>query len=125
MTSEPETKIKLEELKDMLESQVLSGNDFMSREITSVFSCDLMSGVLAFVKKDSLLLSCLVNQQVVRTAEMAGITAICFVRGKVPPEETIKLAKEKNVPLLETELSMFVACGRLYKRGLHGYDEIK
>jgi predicted transcriptional regulator len=125
MTNKLKTHAKLEYLKNILGAQVLCGEELLSVEIKSISASDLMSDVLAFVKEDSLLLTGLVNQQVVRTAEMAGIAAICFVRGKVPPEETIMLAKEKNIPLLATELSLFEASGRIYKRGLHGYDEIK
>ncbi len=84
-----------------------------------------MSDVLAFIKADSLLITGLVNPQVVRTAEMVEIAAICFVRGKQPQNETIKLANEKEIPLLATTIPMYEACGRLHKRGLHGYDEIK
>ena len=125
MTNKLKSNTKLEDLKNILDAQVLWGEDLLSAEIKSVSASDLMSDVLAFVKEDSLLLTGLVNQQVVRTAEMAGIAAICFVRGKVPPEETIMLAKEKKIPLLATELSLYEASGRIHKKGLHGYDEIK
>jgi len=125
MTDKPIHKIKLEELKSILGAQVIFGNDFLSMEVDTVSASDMMSNALAFAKEGSLLLTGLTNQQVVRTAEMAGIAAICFVRGKTPHENTVILAKEKTIPLLATELSMFEACGRLHKEGLHGYDEIK
>jgi hypothetical protein len=92
------TNAKLEDLKNILDAKVIGNESVSFVEIKTVSASDLMSDVLAFVKEDSLLLTGLVNQQVVRTAEMAGITAICFVRGKVPPEETIMLAKEKKNP---------------------------
>lgn len=116
---------KLGELKEILEARVLGSEGVSFTEIESISASDLMSDVLAFAKEGSLLLTGLVNQQVVRTAEMAGITAICFVRGKMPPQETIMLAKEKNIPLLATELSLYEASGRLYEKGLRGYDETK
>jgi len=56
----------------------------------------------------------------VRTAEMAGIKAIIFVRGKYPPAETIALAQEKRIPLLATRYTLYEACGRLYAAGLAG-----
>lgn len=125
MTNKLKTNIKLEDLKNILGAQVLCGQDLLSVEIKSVSASDMMSDVLTFVKEDSLLITGLINPQVVRTAEMAGIAAICFVRGKVPQKETTMLAKEKNIPLLATELSMYEACGKLHKRGLHGYDKTK
>jgi predicted transcriptional regulator len=82
-----------------------------------------MSDVLAFTKAGSLLLTGLTNPQVVRTAEMADIVAICFTRGKKPDEGTIRLAKSKGLPLLTTRLPMFESCGRLYKSGVVGCSE--
>ena len=125
MTNKLKTKIKLKELKDILEAQVLWGEELLSIEINSVFASDLMSDVLAFVEEGSLLLSGLVNQQIVRTAEMAGIAVVCTVRGKLPQPEAIALSKEKNIPLLATNLSMYEACGRLYKKSLRGCNENK
>jgi len=79
---------------------------------------------LSFIKPNSLLLTGLTNPQVIRTAEMADIKAICFIRGKKPDKETVELAKSKNIPLLLTDLPMFEACGKLYKEGLAGCSEI-
>ncbi|NIA17204.1 MAG: hypothetical protein GWO86_02535 [Planctomycetes bacterium] len=117
--------MKLTDLKDILGAEVLSGSEFLSRELKVICASDLMSDVLVFVKPDSVLLTGLTNPQVVRTAEMAEISCICFVRGKRPPKETIKLANEKKIPLLTTISSMFESCGRLYQRGLRGCDEIR
>ncbi len=60
----------------------------------------------------------LTNPQVVRTAEMAGVQAIVFVRGKYPPPETISMAEARNIPLLASRYTMYETCGRLYAAGL-------
>ena len=70
----------------------------------------------------SILFTGLVNPQAVRTAEMADIKAIVFVRGKEPPPETVELAREKGIPLVTTAYPMFEACGRLYEAGLRSCD---
>jgi len=77
-----------------------------------------MSDVLAFTHAGTLLLTGLTNSQVVRTAEMAGIFAIVFVRGKLPPSDTVALAQEKGIPLLASKYTMYETCGRLYGSGL-------
>ncbi len=115
----------LREISEILQADSIGDFEDPDKDIEMVCGSDLMSDVLAFIKADSLLLSGLINPQVVRTAEMAEIAAICFVRGKRPQKETIKLADEKHIPLLATSLSMFETCGKLYERGLHGCDEIK
>lgn len=116
--------MRLEEVKKILDAEVLidPGNN-LEMEIEMGCGCDLMSDVLAFVKPWSLLLTGLTNIQVIRTAEVADIKAICFVRGKRPDEETIRLAKNKGMLLLVTKLPMFESCGRLYQKGLRGCSE--
>ena len=113
----------LKDITEKVEAEVLVGEGHSSLEIKMACGADLLSDVLAFIKPDSLLLTGLTNAQVIRTAEVAEIRAICFVRGKRPPAETIELAKEKGIPLLTTALSMYETCGRLYGRGLAGCSQ--
>ena len=113
----------LAEIKEILKAEVITGSGNLRMEIKMGCGSDLMSDVLAFTKAESLLLTGLTNTQVVRTAEIADIVAICFVRGKKPDEETITLAESKGIPLLMTQLPMFESCGQLYKNGLIGCSE--
>ena len=113
----------LQEIKEILEAQVIVAPADFQMNIKMACGCDLMSDVLAFTKEESLLLTGLTNLQVVRTAEMANIKALVFVRGKEPDRETIALAMEKNIPVLLTDLPMYEACGRLYRKGLSGCSE--
>lgn len=110
----------LEDVRKILEADVVTGDEFIHRDVKTACGSDLMSDVLAFAKSDSLLLTGLTNPQVVRTAEMADLGAICFVRGKRPDEQTIELARAGNIPILTTPLSMFESCGRLYQEGVAG-----
>ena len=110
--------VTLEDVRKVLDAEFIACGELLQRSVRMACGSDLMSDVLAFVKSDSLLLTGLTNPQVVRTAEMAELGAICFVRGKKPDEQTIKLAEANNMPMLTTPLSMFEACGRLYREGL-------
>jgi hypothetical protein len=87
-------------------------------EIKGGCGADLMSDVLASIKPDAVLLTGLCNPQVVRTAIMADVRAIVFVRGKQPPCETIDLAMQENIPIISSPYGMFELCGRLYQAGL-------
>ncbi len=104
----------------VLEGRVVSRDADLSIDLTMACGADLMSDVLAFTHAGTLLLTGLTNPQVIRTAEVAGIRAIFFVRGKYPPPETIALAEEKGIPLLATRYTLYEACGRLYHAGLPG-----
>ena len=113
----------LSEIKSILNAEVLSGesdSELGAKDIHTACGCDLMSDVLAFVKDQSMLLTGLINSQVIRTAEMMDIVAVCFVRGKTPPEEVLSLAKAKNIAILTTDYPMYTACGKLYEKGLGG-----
>lgn len=112
--------MKLSDVKEIINGKVLVGEEFLDQEVESAFGSDLMSDVLAFVDKKVLLLTGLVNPQVIRTAEMMDITAIVFVRGKCPNESVIELAKAKDMVIITTDHSMYVASGKLYSNGLTG-----
>ena len=101
-----------------LDGQFFCGNENAKMEIASVFGADLMSDVMAFVKDRVLLLTGLVNPQVIRTAELLDIHAIIFVRGKTPGRDMIDMANEADIILGGTKLPMFLACGKLYEAGL-------
>ena len=115
-----EKKMTLQEVKDILNANILTKNANLENEVNSACGSDLMSDVLAFVKDKALLLTGLMNPQVVRTAEMMDIATIVFVRGKVPDDTLIELAEEKGIVLMNTELPLFISCGRLYSKGLVG-----
>lgn len=115
--------MKLKEIERILGAEILAGADLLETNVEMACGSDLMSDVLAYVKQGALLLTGLTNPQVVRTAEMADLRAICFVRGKKPGQETIEMAESKGIPLLTTPLPMFESCGRLYRKGLPGCSE--
>ncbi len=110
--------MNLYDVKEILGADVYNLENQLEREVSSAFACDLMSDVLAFVDNQPLLLSGLINPQVVRTAEMMDMKAIVFVRGKTPTDEILELATEANIVILSTELTMYNACGLLYQNGL-------
>lgn len=110
--------MKLRDVLGVIEGELITPDADLDMEIQMGCGADLMSDVLAFTHEGTLLMSGLTNPQVVRTAEMADVRAIVFVRGKIPPAETVALAKEKGIPLLASKYTMFETCGRLFQAGL-------
>ena len=108
------------DVQKILGARVLTGEEFLDREITSACASDMMSDVLAYGQGQSLLLTGLLNQQVIRTAEMLDMHCIIFVRGKTPAEEVLTLAREKGIAVISTQRGMFTASGLLYGAGLRG-----
>lgn len=114
--------MKLRDIIRIVEGTVLTKRPNLDLEISCAAGADLMSDVLAFAKPNALLLTGLVNPQVIRTAEMADIAAIVFVRGKIPGPDTVELAEERGVPLVASPYTMFEMCGRLYESGMGSCD---
>ena len=112
--------MKISKIIELLDAEVLCGADMIENEVHSACGSDMMSDVLAYVKEQAVLLTGLINLQVVRTAEMMDMKCIVFVRGKRPPEDVIELAKESGIVLLRSPERMYVACGKLYENGLRG-----
>ncbi len=112
--------MKISEIKNILGAELICGEEFLENEVFTACGSDMMSDVLAYVKEQAVLLSGLVNPQVVRTAEMMDMKCIVFVRGKRPDIDMIDLAEQRDIVLLGTKLEMFTACGLLYKNGLKG-----
>lgn len=112
--------MKLKEIKEVLNAEVLTGEEFLYREVNAAFGSDLMSDVLAFVNEGTALLTGLTNPQVIRTAEMIDLFVIVFVRGKIPNNEILKMAQKNNITILTTEYTLYTACGKLYEKGLRG-----
>jgi predicted transcriptional regulator len=110
----------LREVKELLDAEIIYGEQHLDIEVKTGFAADLMSDVLSFAKQGAILLTGLTNPLVVRTADTMDLIAIIFVRGKKPLIEAVELAKQKNIPLLATRYIMFETCGRLFKAGMSG-----
>lgn len=112
--------MKLREVKEILDADVIIGEEKLDMEVKTAFGADLMSDVMAFAKAGSLLLTGLTTAQVIKTANTLDIAAIILVRGKKPPTETVDLAKELKIPILTTKYILFETAGRLYTKGIVG-----
>ena len=112
--------MKIRDIQQLLDAQLLCHSDNLDREISSAFGCDLMSDVLAYVKDQSVLLTGLVNPQVIRTAIMLDMVCVVFVRSKQPTEEILALAKESGMVVMSTNKTLYTSCGILYSNGLDG-----
>lgn len=114
--------MKIKELISIINGKVLTPDIDMNREVKGGCGADLMSDVLASIQPDAVLLTGLCNPQVIRTAQMADITAVVIVRGKHIPNETISLAAKEGIPLISTPFGMFELCGRLFVAGLESFE---
>ena len=112
--------MKIHEIKELLSATVVSGEELLDTDVYSACASDMMSDVLAFVKDQGVLLTGLVNSQVIRTVEMMDMRCIVLVRKKKATEDMIKLADLSDIVLMESSLRLYDARGQLYSAGLVG-----
>lgn len=101
------------------------------KEINYAFVCDLMSDALMLLKKmpshigaHGALVTGLVTNQALRTAEILDLETIIFVRGKTPSQSVIDLADEIGITLIGTALTMYKTSGLLYTNKVKSYESV-
>src|SRR5512134_3470171 len=106
--------MKLSEIVQIIEGKVFTQEADLDQEIIGGCGADLMSDVLASAQPHAILLTGLCTTQVIRTAQMADVSAIAFVRGKQPSKEMVEMADLEGIPLISSPYGMFELCGRLF-----------
>ena len=115
--------MKLCDIAAVLDARVLCCEELLDTEVHDAFCCDMMSDVLAFATNQSVLLTGLLNPQVVRTAMMMDMHCIVFINGKEPTPEIVSLADANDIVVMVTEASMFRSAGTLFDTGLLNTEE--
>jgi len=123
--------MNIQQILELSEGSLLTPGVDLELEPKGAFAADLMSDVLASIQPEAVLLTGLCNPQVVRTALIADVKAIIFVRGKNPVIEAIDLATEEEMPIISSPLGLYELSGRLMQAGLpslekpmvHSFDE--
>ncbi len=110
--------MEIRQIKELLNADLIIGEETLEKDVHSACGSDMMSDVLAYVKDQAVLLTGLVNAQVIRTAQMMDMICIVFVRSKRPTDDMVALAEEAGITLMSTSKRMYEACGVLYAAGL-------
>lgn len=115
--------MRIDDVARLLDAETMACDmTSLEQEVEFAFAADFLSDVLAFGRPGFLLLTGLLGCQLVRTAEISGVGAIVFIRGKRPTHDMVELAQRSGLPLLATKMTMYEACGRLFKEGLEAAD---
>lgn len=111
--------MKFEQIRQILDAKVACGEDILDSEASAAaYASDMMSDVLAFVSEETVLLTGLVNEQVIRTAAMLDMRCVILVRGKCPTEGMLNLARQNSIAILTTGFNLYESCGKLFASGL-------
>ncbi len=110
--------MKIKTMADVLDAKVVCGEAFLEVEVHYGFASDLLSDVLTLDSDHLALITGMASPQTIRTAEMADIVCIVFVRGKKVSPEMIQIARENRMVLLECRYSLYRAVVKLHEAGL-------
>ncbi|MGN0033898.1 MAG: hypothetical protein ACI358_09010 [Candidatus Limimorpha sp.] len=110
--------MKISEIVKILDASVICGEEHLNKEIDKAFASDLMSDILTIGDNIPMIITGLCNMQTIRTCEMGSIDTILFIRKKKPTEEMIGLARDNDMIIIESDYSMFKACGLLWEAGI-------
>ena len=110
----------LKDLVTLLDARVLTKDSNPELELKSAFSSDMMSHMLAYSNDKSILITALYNPQVIRTADLMGISCVIFIGRNEPDPTLVKLAESLGLTVVQSPYSMYVTCGLLFSNGLQG-----
>lgn len=111
--------MELKEIVRQIKGRLLyETEEILQREYSYAVASDLMSNVMLETADDSLLITSLVNPQVIRASEMMNITCIIMTCAKTVTDTMMELAKNRNIALVETVDTTFTVCGKLHSMGL-------
>lgn len=112
--------MKINELKTLLSGEARTAAADPDADIRTAYAGDMLSDVLALGSQPDVLLTGLVNPQVIRTAEMLDTACVVFLRSKEPDGSIFELAERCGVCVLTSPMEMYDACGILHQNGVEG-----
>ena len=115
--------MKLSAVRDLLDASPQNEYCQTDCEVYKACAADLLSDVLSAKNASTILLTGLIHEQVIRTAEMLDMSAVILVRGKSPSAAMVAMAEEAGLPLFVTKYDMYTSVGRLYQAGLRSLEE--
>jgi serine kinase of HPr protein (carbohydrate metabolism regulator) len=111
--------MKLREIIEKLQLQVLVDQERLDTEVTGGYTSDLLSDVMANSKAKNLWITLQTHENIVAVAKLKDLAGIVIINNRQPDEETFKRAKDEHVTLLASRESAFSITGKLY--GLIGF----
>lgn len=114
--------MKIYEVRDILKATVWTGENQLERSVVGAGGADIMEAFLSAATKDAVILTGLTDDAMIRTAKVADVGAVVFVRGQKPKVSAIEMAWSFELVTMTTDYSLFVASGKLYMNGLRGLD---
>jgi serine kinase of HPr protein (carbohydrate metabolism regulator) len=107
--------MKVSDLIEVLDLQLVSGNGGLEREIKGGYVSDLLSDVMGHAREGDVWITLQTHQNVLAVASLKDLAAIVLVKNRMPEPETVAHSNEENVPVLGTRETAFEIAGKLHR----------
>jgi hypothetical protein len=102
--------MKVKELSQLIDARVHLSTVSIDSEIARVHASDTMSDLIEHAAADTLLLTTLNNNQLIRVAELMDVPGICLVGGAVPGPELLARANAAGTAILVSPTGLEETC---------------
>ncbi|MHA7108964.1 DRTGG domain-containing protein [Sunxiuqinia elliptica] len=107
--------MKVSDLIEQLNLEVISGEKGLDREVTGAYVSDLLSDVMGNARESQMWITLQVHQNVMAIASLKDLAAVILVKGLRPHESTIRHSNDEQIPILSTTDSTFEISGKLFE----------
>lgn len=104
--------MKVSELVNKLDLEILTSSQFSDREVTGCYIGDLLSWVMGKAASGDAWVTIMNNINIVAVASLTDVSCIILCEGVSVGEDIIKKADEEGVIILKSEKTAYeVSCG--------------
>ncbi len=107
--------MKLASLITNLGFRVLVPSQDADREIQRIYAGDRMSDLLCAASENTLIITHVANQSIVRLIELMELPAVCFLKGLQPEDAVLEAARDSDTCLMTSPMDMYETCGLFYQ----------
>jgi predicted transcriptional regulator len=112
--------MNLRKVVDQLDLEILSGAEYLDREVSGGFASDLLSDVMANSQPGNIWVTLQIHINIIAVATMKELAAIIIVQGREPEKQALEKAQQEGICLLRTPMHTFNIVGELYTMGIAG-----
>lgn len=109
------------QVRDVVEKfnfKVLAGKEFLDKEISGIYCCDLLSWVMSHIKEGYAWVTVQTHLNVVAVATLLDLSCIIIPESIDVDEDTLIKAEEEGIPVLSTDLNSYEIFSRFYEAGM-------
>lgn len=107
--------MKVRELVEKLNLQVLSGAEGLDRDIEGCYVSDLLSDVMGNAEMGDVWVTLQTHKNVMAIASLKELACVILVKGLAAGEETIAQSNEEGIPFLSTTMQTYETVGKIYQ----------